>query len=698
MPPITAKVVCSELSKGTPFSKKYNPVIMVKNNSYKAVQNYKTIEKWDFSFTIYDVILDLSKGALFENSQGKEKEQRTKTKNKFSAMLMSFVMLISGLCGSSVPVFAEGNDDTAKLSVTYHLNNEDGNMIAEPYYADMQKGSAYEVQSPEIENYVLKKSEQKTIQGILNEDTNIKVIYTYDVSKEVSYKINYIGVDSKGREITLETVTDKAPINTVISIPFKTFKGYHKRSGEDMKLTVTSDGKAEKNIYYDQAPKPYIIFNTNGSYIEPITVESGDDISDKIANIKVPTRQGYMFAGWDKELPTTMPYEDLIVNAKWEAGTRNYTVLYWFEIANDDNYTLGKNDEIRIVKTDTYIEADQTDIANGDNDKNDASNDFFGFNYSHCDKVLIKADGTSILNVYYDREIWKINYMNSPDGDGIWRTIEGKYLSYLGNKRISDEELKNYYGENFAYMSHNPNSYLAALLEQFVESEKGGAGYGEQNIFPYYRDEDIYKFQIRQLSKVPDGDESNGVSNFADIYQYTDIHMNRIKSNLIYSSNNEVITTISDVPYQKSIDLTIIPTNGEKNMKFAGWYYNPVLMNTETPLKSYTMPANDLTLYAKWEPVDRTVTFDTQGGASATKTITVVVKDKEDVKPVKPITPDKGDGSNTNKPDNKPNKGNDTTTSVKTEDSTNILLWNMPAGISLAGVITVLFFRRRRSR
>lgn len=100
-----------------------------------------------------------------------------------------------------------------------------------------------------------------------------------------------------------------------------------------------------------------------------------------------------------------------------------------------------------------------------------------------------------------------------------------------------------------------------------------------------------------------------------------------------------------------------------------------------------------------------TVTYKVtdKDGASATKTITVVVKDKEDVKPppeepAKSIDPDKGDGLNTNKPDNKPNKVNDTTTGVETGDSINILLWSMTAVISLAGVMTVLFFRRRRSR
>ena len=37
-------------------------------------------------------------------------------------------------------------------------------------------------------------------------------------------------------------------------------------------------------------------------------------------------------------------------------------------------------------------------------------------------------------------------------------------------------------------------------------------------------------------------------------------------------------------------------------------------------------------------------------------------------------------------------------TAVKTGDSTNILLWSMVTVISLAGVITLLFFKRRKCR
>ena len=58
-----------------------------------------------------------------------------------------------------------------------------------------------------------------------------------------------------------------------------------------------------------------ITFDTNGgSEIAPIT----QDYGTKITAPADPTRKGYTFKGWDKEIPETMPAENMTVKAQWE--------------------------------------------------------------------------------------------------------------------------------------------------------------------------------------------------------------------------------------------------------------------------------------------------------------------------------------------------------------------------------------------
>ena len=96
-----------------------------------------------------------------------------------------------------------------------------------------------------------------------------------------------------------------------------TFKGWDKEIPETMPAdNITVKAQWEINQYT-------ITFDTNGgSEIAPIT----QDYSTKITAPDNPTRKGYTFKGWDKEIPETMPADNITVKAQWEIN--QYTIAF----------------------------------------------------------------------------------------------------------------------------------------------------------------------------------------------------------------------------------------------------------------------------------------------------------------------------------------------------------------------------------
>ena len=132
---------------------------------------------------------------------------------------------------------------------------------------------------------------------------------------------------------TGSAVTDMKPHNNILTLRGALFT----RAGYTQVGWATVDGGEKvydfEDIYTkNEALTLYPVWNTNkytitfdtngGSEIAPITQDYGTQIAAP-AN---PTRKGYTFKGWDKEIPETMPAENITVKAQWEIN--QYTITF----------------------------------------------------------------------------------------------------------------------------------------------------------------------------------------------------------------------------------------------------------------------------------------------------------------------------------------------------------------------------------
>ena len=128
-------------------------------------------------------------------------------------------------------------------------------------------------------------------------------------------------------------VTDMKPHNNILTLRGALFT----RVGYTQVGWSTVDGGEKvydfKDIYTkNEALTLYPVWNTNkytitfdtngGSEIAPITQDYGTEITAP----DNPTRKGYTFKGWDKEIPKTMPAENITVKAQWEIN--QYTITF----------------------------------------------------------------------------------------------------------------------------------------------------------------------------------------------------------------------------------------------------------------------------------------------------------------------------------------------------------------------------------
>ena len=147
----------------------------------------------------------------------------------------------------------------------------------------------------------------------LSDKTYVRITNAWDVTYQP-------GTNGSGN-----AVTDIKFYNDALTLRGKLFT----RTGYTQTGWATVDG-GEKVYSFDdvytknEALTLYPVWNTNkytitfdtagGSEIAPITQDYGTPITAPAD----PTREGYTFIGWDTEIPTTMPAENITLKARWK--------------------------------------------------------------------------------------------------------------------------------------------------------------------------------------------------------------------------------------------------------------------------------------------------------------------------------------------------------------------------------------------
>ena len=400
--------------------------------------------------------------------------------------------------------------------------------------------------------------------------------------------------------------------------------------------------RGNKNYYefdlyaiYKQALK--VNFDSQGgTYVNNQVIYRGETVNLNQAST-IPSRPGYNFKYWSLSKngpefsPSTKINNDTTLYAVWEKSQATYTVNYWLENANDDKYTIEKSE------TKTGVVESLTPPGSTFRNNFDTNLYHAVFNSTKTDSAKeISGDGSTVLNVYYNRNRYNLSF------NKIWPPL---YRTYSGIKWGADTSTYwNEVNENLTNKVWRVGSLSGTPINEAPVMPTQNLALYQNTItkdsvwYLVLKDVDSGEIldsdeiQVTGIGSRPSNSRYSRRDDPRDIPGYTYLYVNSPGKNdgtTVYIDNQYQIT----VYYKKnSYDLnfnpkstkytvnqpgkvafntplyTYIPKELEVNKStnengyvFKGWTTESSGTGPAYDLSTGRMPANNLTLYAKWE-------------------------------------------------------------------------------------------------
>lgn len=465
------------------------------------------------------------------------------------------------------------------------------------------------------------------IDGLAGDNQTITVNAQFKDGYHVYFK------DNNGRIIATKTVENGTKV-TFEDVKFpvgsdEAITGWYKDADRTKKVDSVTINGADITLYAKVEKGHWITFESNGgSYVEPkffVTSAKTKEPTD-------PTKPGYAFAGWyngkDQYTFGNTLTENIELKAHWTAqdGVK-YTVIHRLENADDDGYSYEESE------TKTGTTGGQT---------NAKAKSYTGFTAQTITQETIKGDGSTIVSVKYTRNVYEVKFFTDRNGKnedtslritakyganisdkwpgGGWYVSPPSMWSSTAQSNIDTMPLngKNFYGQQSGYQTYNAYYYTEVLPGQTGDTTVGSRTYKLDHTDTIQAGRglkvtDEERYPITGFTCNTDVSTKNGQSYNGAKFYYT-----RNSYDLVFISGGKTVKTES-VKYQASIAdyASNKPGNAPAGMEdyvFAGWYASQECTGEAYDFTGKTMPANNITLYAKWVAPTYTVTVYDQNG------------------------------------------------------------------------------------
>lgn len=541
---------------------------------------------------------------------------------------------------------------TFTITINY-VDNKD-QQIADPWTATVMAGSTYQsvVKSPVVVGYTAEQAEITVGGENIQEDQNFTVKYTPAL---VKFSVKHLRQNVSNDEYTQDGDPEIRNGNTGDAVGetlAKLYPGFYSLK-YDATVKIAGDESTVVEVKYDRYY--YLInFNLDGGYgVEPIYARYGAPV-----NVGNPQKPGYTFTGWSGEIPKTMPVIEnpLSFTAKWQKGTAGFTVVFWYENANDVGYSVAGTFTPADVAPGTQKSSGdyQNQSFEGRDDKH------FTYNTDKVETVTVKGDGSTVLNVYYTRNPYTLKFReldcdkwfmhthndncykviktitakydadihsNFPIKDGdktIWWVVPEGCQSFVPGNNLGTIDTMP--GENITFEKKASES--GAKIYYYVETLNGEAGDTTHN-GKNYKQYKVVDLKYSTRVSLTYAEEFHPITGFTqgdfDPYLPKDGKVKMKQNNYLYYTRNsyelsfynynaEVDGKGGSVQYEAPLSSYSFepeyPDKLEKNAYvFDGWYTTSgCYEGSKADLSTLTMPASDLVLYAKWVPKTHTVT------------------------------------------------------------------------------------------